>query len=916
MYKLVYFKAVNLIGFMSGLSKKSIEIDLSEFYDLDIILCVGANATGKSTFLSLVHPSPYPTNGKRKFVIKEKEGLLVRKYRSADGTVITTKCIYKPKKSGGHNASCYFEIKKPKEDAIELNPNGNVTSYEELLYTYFGINKDFLSFATFSTDVASIVRMTDTERKDSIGTLVPNTKRFEVGYNLINDKYKDLRTLIRNLSQQILSLRDEDSLEADLKRLTKELQKFAQDREDKIRQLGTLEGKLQELTKGESINALVSNYEGLLASALIQGNAAAKSYKSLMKLYEQLGIEPVKEQSIVFDGIDMVPYRVLKYERKALNCAERISQHGQRKEELIKELSVAEKEAAELESSLFSIQTEDIEELRTTRRQYEEELASLRYTKEQDRYTGMSYDEVVSFSQYIGPINQMVQALYDEYGQLVSDYFDSSNWDEFTQQQRYATEQLAVTIEISSKRKDEIYQKLIQSREYAKLSDILKMRPVSCTIDTCPFIAEPLKWSNVADDITQLEIEYQQASIQLGNDTVRLNTMNRQLLIHDDAQKLVQYIKNIWALIQKYLGITDIRVIYNAIARGTWEDVFDIMKLKDIAVVLSEKALYMEIVNQRLPEVDHAIELAKVYGTNRDLLINQLDRNRERQHLIRENLDVQGMHLQVYKTQQKKYQQLHEIWSEVEKLINQHRDAMTAQVEAGEQANKQESKINQIRDIDSRCKRLDSEIRELDDMIQSRVPMKERMRLDLDAVRRLKIQKLSVERNFTVIDVIRLIMSPGKGIRKELINLYMYDIYQITNQLLLDTFDGKLYLKEFIITDKEFIIPYVYNGVESPDISFASSAQQVTISSALSLAILSKLVDKYGIYTPDEIEGPLNPKAKATYINSLVRWMHYIGITQAIMITQSPKQYETFNVGYLCFPGAELDGKNLNLIEV
>ena len=79
-----------------------------------------------------------------------------------------------------------------------------------------------------------------------------------------------------------------------------------------------------------------------------------------MKLYEQLGIEPVKEQSIVFDGIDMVPYRVLKYERKALNCAERISQHGQRKEELIKELSVAEKEAAELESSLFSIQTEDI----------------------------------------------------------------------------------------------------------------------------------------------------------------------------------------------------------------------------------------------------------------------------------------------------------------------------------------------------------------------------------------------------------------------------------------------------------------------------------------------------------------------------------------------------------------------------
>ena len=69
MYKLTKFTATNLIGFQSGLGKKKVTIDLSDFIDKSVLVVVGGNATGKSTFLSLVHPSPYPTNGKRKFVV-------------------------------------------------------------------------------------------------------------------------------------------------------------------------------------------------------------------------------------------------------------------------------------------------------------------------------------------------------------------------------------------------------------------------------------------------------------------------------------------------------------------------------------------------------------------------------------------------------------------------------------------------------------------------------------------------------------------------------------------------------------------------------------------------------------------------------------------------------------------------------
>ena len=155
---------------------------------------------------------------------------MIRTYREDDGTILISKCVYHPKKdSDSHNTSCYLAIKKPgdpKDDPpLELNPNGNVTSYYSLLQTYFGISKDFISFATYNDAVNNIVEMTGQERKNSVSAMIPNTKRYDVAYAVVNDKYRDLKNQIRNVSQKILAIRDEDSLIADKLRIEKQLQK-------------------------------------------------------------------------------------------------------------------------------------------------------------------------------------------------------------------------------------------------------------------------------------------------------------------------------------------------------------------------------------------------------------------------------------------------------------------------------------------------------------------------------------------------------------------------------------------------------------------------------------------------------------------------------------------------------------------
>lgn len=911
MYRLRRFKAVNVAGFLAGLGKKTVEIDLENFLDKDIICIVGDNGSGKSTFMNLISPWYRPIGNRPKFIIPGKEGVVIREYIADDGTVMISKCIYRPvKNTNNHTSSCFLEMRKPGEEPVELNPNGNVSSYEALLYTYFGITKDYLTFASYSSEISSIVKMTDVERKGSVGTLVPNTKRYEVAYDIVNAKYKELRNLARNLAQKILAIRDEDSLEADFERLTADLKRYTEDREDSVKELAKMEGRLKELTNGKDIDEIMSQYHHMVASLAAYDSELENLYRKLMKLYDKLGIEPEKKGSINFSTIDQVPSFIMRYEKKLVANQSSMSNHVDRGQRLQSQLNKIENDIMETESLLYSVQAQDINELKITRQAYIDQLNGLRYTKMKDQFVDMSYDEAISFSRTIMMIDNMIHALYDEYGQLVTEYFGSQSWNEFGENARLNAQQLHATILTATAKRDQIYQRMLEKNQYREFQNILDQRPSNCHIDSCPFIATALKWQGVANEVEMLRDQYKEAAIEIGEMEKSYQDAEHHIAVHEDGQKLVQYLLSTEPLIKKYFGLSDLNPLYAAIANGTWGDILDIMRLKEIASILSEKDLYLKITMQNIPELDHAIELAKIHGTNRDLLMHQLDQLKETQQLVKDELMEHKMHVTIGNEQRSRYEKKLSLWKEVSEAINQYRELMTAHIEAQEEASSQNDKIAKISQLLDKCKEQRKIIQELDSLIRERNPKREQIRLDLDAVRRLKIEKLEVERDFTVVELIRSIIAPGKGIRKELIGIYMHDICTIANQLLLNTFDGKLYLKEFLITDKEFIIPYVYNGSEGSDISYASSAQQATISAAISLAILSKLVDKYGIYTGDEMDNTLNPKGKREFINILASQMRYVGLTQAFIITQSPSYYQGYNAGFICFPGAEVDDDN------
>lgn len=906
MFKLTYFKARYVIGFMSGFGAKTFELDLKKLQDKDILVIFGDNASGKSTFLSLVHPWHQPSDGRTKFIIPGKEGLLVREYTSDDGTTILTKCVYTPKGEDSHSVKCYFQVEKPGDkEPVEMNPNGNLSSYQSLLYTYFGINKEFLNFSTYNNSVTSIIGMNDTERKNAVGSLVPNMGRFEIAYHTVNEKYKELRNLIRNVSDKILRMRDEESLRADLNRVTKELDMYILQREDQIKKAAKIDGRLKELTKGADSDEMLSEYRDSVQHVELLDHACGRIIQELHRIYDQLDIE-YEQDSVMFDGINDVSSKVLKYERKVAVTETETDGFQQRLTSYTEQMSDLESRIMELEMSLHAAKTQNLDELMELRDHYKHQLKQLSYDGSDHQYDGMSYDEVIMFSNNVMIIHNSIQAMYDEYGELLTEYFSQVHDKGYEEKQLDSLRVIHARIETNSAKKDHLYRKLIEMEQYRKFQTILDQRPKSCTIDSCPFIANALKWEAMADEVEQLKREYEDIGILIAEDTSSIDDYEKRIAIYNHAQILINQLAAMEPLLKKYYKIT-ISDVYQSIVQANWRDVLDILRLKEIAAILSEKDRYLEITTRLLPEVEHNIELAKLYAKNQSLVQDQYQRLQDEYKRLKEESSQYRLHVAVGKNMLGIWKKKLNQWRRIQELLDDYQKTSLEQVELEDALKEREKEIQQIKELKEKRKELKRNIDELTELANERMPVQQQLHTELIQLDQLHMEKLTIERDFLVVDVIRSIIQPGKGLRKELINIYMYDIYQTANQLLLHTFNGNLYLKEFIITDKSFIIPFVYNGTESPDIIFASASQQSAIAISISMAILSKILGDYGIACFDEADGPFSPANRSIFIDILTTQARYIGLKQSFFITQHQNEYtESDSVGFIAFPGGNI----------
>ena len=910
MYRLIRFKATNLCGFLSGLNKKTVDIDLTPVYDKDVIAVLGENGSGKSTFLSLIHPVHTPSDKRTKFIAEGKEGSIIREYVNVDGSRIVTKAIYTPKKDG-HTAKLYFKVINPDGEENELNPSGNVSSYNELLYTYMGVNKDYVSFASYNDLVRGIVDMTDTERKLNVSSLIPNTSRFETAYNIINDKYRDLRTTIRNISQKIAQLSDKDELEARVVRLADAVAASRRERDRALKKAAKLEGQLKAMTGGKSADELSRQSKKKYDKVLEIYSSMMADIKTLKNLVYDLGKFDSKDLSELIRFANKLCEKIPDLEVKYAKAIAEDEQYRSSSASYQKQINELENDLTELQASLFSLRTQDVDDLKQVRSDLQSRIKRMEYyDPEHDVYEDMTFEHANALANQLDLVFRSAQGLSDRYGEIFSDYFNGGTLTSSLLENAvsYYDRENALKDEL-----DRLSTEIAEKEQYRKLQYILEKRPANCVDDSCPFIANALQWNLVKPELDRLHEQYQKTQAEY-RDAVN-KSANAKLAEAFNAEKeaFEELIKQFAPDVDKYtLGKYPLFETVKLLSKGDAKLYYDTLDLlKRIAAILSEKSLYLDIVNVQLPKINATIELAENSQISRAMIERQIQQKNDKLSAIRDECIYSEMSIGIIADVKKRTA------DKLEKLKRLREVARSAEDHSREfSSTEKEYKdladvVEKISDIKAEIEDYKDVVRKCDKEIAEYEPALDKTRYMLRQLGVLKLEEAERTHKFMVVDIMRSIVMPGKGLWKEAIDIYMSEINAIANQVLQNTFGGALMLEPFELTDKSFIMPYTYNGSTGPDISFASSSQRATVATAISMAIISKMVDKYSTITLDEFDATLSPANKEVITEVLVNSMKILGIGTAYVITHNPENYEkaAVNTGYLLFPGGKISGK-------
>ena len=910
MYRLLRFKATNLCGFLSGLNKKTVDIDLTPVYDKDVIAVLGENGSGKSTFLSLIHPVHTPSDKRTKFIAEGKEGSIIREYVNVDGSRIVTKAIYTPKKDG-HTAKLYFNVISPDGEENELNPSGNVSSYNELLYTYMGVNKDYVSFASYNDLVRGIVDMTDTERKLNVSSLIPNTGRFETAYNIINDKYRDLRTTIRNISQKIAQLSDKDELEARVVRLADAVAASRRERDRALKKAAKLEGQLKAMTGGKSADELSRQSKKKYDKVLEIYSSMMADIRTLKNLVYDLGKFDSKDLSELIRFANKLCEKIPDLEVKYAKAIAEDEQYRSSSVSYQKQINELENDLTELQASLFSLRTQDVDDLKQVRSDLQSRIKRMEYyDPEHDVYEDMTFEHANTLANQLDLVFRSAQGLSDRYGEIFSDYFNGGTLTPSLLENAvsYYDRENALKDEL-----DRLSTEIAEKEQYRKLQYILEKRPANCVDDSCPFIANALQWNLVKPELDRLHEQYQKAQAEY-RDAVN-KSANAKLAEAFNAEKeaFEELIKQFAPDVDKYtLGKYPLFETVKLLSKGDAKLYYDTLALlKRIAAILSEKSLYLDIVNVQLPKINATIELAENSQISRAMIERQIQQKNDKLSAIRDECIYSEMSIgiiaDVKKRTADKLEKLKKLREVARSAEDHSREFSSTEKEYKDLADV----VEKISDIKAEIEDYKDVVRKCDKEIAEYEPALDKTRYMLRQLGVLKLEEAERTHKFMVVDIMRSIVMPGKGLWKEAIDIYMSEINAIANQVLQNTFGGALMLEPFELTDKSFIMPYTYNGSTGPDISFASSSQRATVATAISMAIISKMVDKYSTITLDEFDATLSPANKEVITEVLVNSMKILGIGTAYVITHNPENYEkaAVNTGYILFPGGKISGK-------
>ena len=845
--KIEYIKLVNFAGISTCFKTDEISIDFTKCKN-KITLITGKNGSGKTSILSCLHP--FAKNGsldvrhELDLILPGKNGYKEIHIRD-NGSLYIIKHYYNTHKES-HLVKSYIE-----KDGDELNPNGNVRSFEVIVADELDIEPTYLKLSRLGSNVTGIIDSKASDRKTLIGNFLSELEVYADFFKKISGRVREVKSLMSHVVDKMDKLRISDVKE------TKTRQKELKSEIDYLRKdIEKISAELAVVTHE------LNKYDGIVTIS-DKLNEKKKKRASLQKLVERVYEKNFSDRTHDFDlhdpklldacayKIDYINKHIIKLSEDEVRWKERRESIIQTIDALTSELNAVLREISKVESSkdikdekyIISQLRDRINERAANRAINELEP---KYTKQELTDLLIALDKCLDMmltTYEVGskPIAKAIEFILDK--RDISSY-SAENEKKITKNKLHAcAEYLYSTI----------------GKEYKP------DKPTCVSCASYNFYDRVVELATESPDATiedEAFIKYTKMAYQNISAVLSILADNKELFV-----KLPQNIRDMFLLANIFDRMRNLKPFFDK------HIIYDELTTITEYELLQEDLASLDDHKKKLALLEKAAGNSDYFKDKKKELSENIDELRDELNEISKKLSSINSKL---------------------KELKQENDDLTDFISCVEDRDKIEDEINSLtHDYDSvisfnkQRQEMMSEIesqRYRYNKLEKEYAETEYKLMSYDSLNK-ELKKAKSE--YDDLELIRKSLSPKEGIPLLYIQIYLKNIQDVTNDLLDLVYEDELYIEDFNISADEFKIPYVTKGIEIDDVCYASQGEKSFISLALSFAMIYQSISRYNIMLLDELDSTLDTSNREKFLQILEKQMDMISGEQIFVISHN-----------------------------
>lgn len=878
--KILYLQLKNFASIYVAMRKKKIEIDFTKSKN-QIILLVGKNGSGKTSILSALHPFAYPGN----MDVRNNTNLIL------DGEDGYKEIIIEFNENTYRIQHFYKYSKKQvllksfiQKNGEELNPNGNVRSFNDVVKIELSLEQDYLKLIRLGSNVTNLIEMKSAERKNFASDLLSDINVYTELYKKINDDARMLKGLLKAVADKIAKLNvvDSELLNKEISDISLKLEQLTTEKENLQHKIGIIDGKISVILP-DGVDTHISMIDSMAEDIQMIKNdlAVLQKEKSSIPIVLSSGIDAYIDK--VRDDKRITQLAIDGNLAKLMVYKEQLNEKYNTKDDLNAKLKYLTSDLEYAQLTSLNI------ELTKKHEAYSKKFASGAPTE--------TKDNVLLMLNLLMEMNNIANNIYEFDNSAVTEFVklvkSGVNIDDFVK-----SEIVKIDRKISS-------MNLKDKSDFVENNVTILFRPDGCTFDTCPYYDLYKRMFTTDDNKSQKDDSVETL-------TRRRHNIEMLLDINRNYEYILMILKSNSSLISK----SNIRYFRIENIISSLESRCDLYDENVITNYIAEIEEYEEFlsIESKLKEIKYELSIISANKSNIDDLQSKIS------EITNSIITTEGI--------------IYELESEIktdEPLIEYYNNAEKSAIRFKEIESSIDDLVARIDTMEHTKKSMEEKLLSAQSLIVDRQRINETLThvvWEIDQHNKEVFNKrfvlkefdsLSDERNvlnnkFDDINIIREALSSNKGIPLLFIQLYLKNSKIYVNQLLEMVYGDTFEIDDFEINSSEFNIPYIKNGIRINDVVYASQGERSFLSLALSFALIIQSIKDYNILLLDEIDSTLDTRNRSMFLNILEKQMDIINSEQVFLITHN-NMFDNYPVDIILTSDVELDNyKNANVI--